>query len=440
MNNDNNILRNKAYDKLPVHRPDDDLWEQISARLDKGAADNYQEALSEMPVHMAPPGIWENIERQLSKRRYRLALVWLGIATAASVAVFTMLNFPFNPARQPGNTSSPALSLKKTGIHSDKVAVSTVPATHAEQSSAGVTANNNNRVSDNHTSDISLDIKALDSFNQVRLTLPKSDRAELAFISYRPQLVVIYSPETSNVRAYPDPLTLPSFGSMYDPKAIQPEKTAPRLSLSLAYLPESIDNGYNPAIFHNVDFAASIDMKNMRFRSSMGMAYNSEHYDYTVKATRNTDNFHSNPVTDSSLYAMVETLSNFEGVERHGFVSWDIGAGRKLFTTRKLTTWINAGAGLSIRINNANLRDETVETMLNSYNSTVNSIDLDDPLYNRMNMSLVSGIEFDYRLLKRLSLTVQPQVRYYLHPIFKDSETSPDSYSLGFRTGMKFDL
>jgi len=440
MNHNNNILRNKAYDKLPVHRPDNDLWEQISARLNKGTADNYREVLSEMPVHTAPSGIWENIERQLAKRRYRLALVWLGIATAASVAVFGILNFPFNPSRQPGNTGSPTLSQNKTGIHSDEVSASTVPATHAEQSSITVAANNNNRVSGNHSSGISQDIKTLNFFKLVRLTLPERDRAELSLISYKPQLIVIHSPERSNVRTYPDPLMLPSFGSNYDPKAIQPERQAPRISLSLAYLPESIDNGYNPTVFHNVDLAASIDMKNMRFRSSMGMAYNSEHYDYTVKATHNTDNFHSNPVTDSSLYAVGETLSNFEGVERHGFLSWDIGAGHKIFTTRKLTTWINAGAGLAIRINSANLRDETVETMLNSYNSTVNSIDIDDPLYNRMNMSLVSGIEFDYRLLKRLSLTVQPQVRYYLHPIFKDSETSPDSYSLGFRTGMKFDL
>lgn len=440
MNHNNNILRNKAYDKLPVHRPNDDMWEQICTRLDKGAANNYHKVLSEMPVHKAPSGIWKNIELQLAKRRYRLALVWLGIATAASLAVFAILNFPFNPARQPGYTGSPELSQNKIGIHSNEVAVSTVPATHVEQSSIAVAANKNNRVSGNPSSGISQDIKALDSFQLVRLTLPERYPAELALISYKPQLVVINSPHRSNVSTYLDPLTLPSFGSNYDPKDIQPERQAARISLSLAYLPESIDNGYNPTVFHNVDLAASIDMKNMRFRSSMGMAYNSEHYDYTVKATRNTDNYHSNPVADSSLYAVGEMLSNFEGVERHGFVSWDIGAGHKLFTTRKLTTWINAGAGLAVRINNANLRDETIETMLNSYNSTVNSIDIDDPLYNRMNMSLVSGIEFDYRLLKRLSLTVQPQVRYYLHPIFKDSETSPDSYSLGFRTGMKFDL
>ncbi len=440
MNHNKTILRNKAYDKLPVHQPDDNSWEQINARLDKGEADNYHDALSELPVHKAPSVIWENIERRLAKRRYRLALVWLGIATAASMAVLTTLNFPFNIVKESGNTGIPTISLNQTGKHSNEVNVSQVPVALTEQSSTGMQTHNNNLNTDRQISGIPQNIRISASVISVRSTLPVGDRAELTIINYKPQLVVINSRESSKMRTSNDPFTLPPFGSNIDPKTIQPERKLSRLSLSLAYLPESIDNGYNPAIFHNIDLAASVDMNNMRFRSSMGMAYNSEHYDYTVKATRNTDNFHNSPVTDSSSYGVNESLSNFEGVERHGFISWDVGAGHKLFTTRKLTTWINAGAGLAVRINNANLRDETIETMLKSYNSTVNSIDIDDPMYNRMNMSLVSGIEFDYRLLKRLSFTIQPQVRYYLYPIFKDSETSSDSYSLGFRTGMKFDL
>jgi hypothetical protein len=147
----------------------------------------------------------------------------------------------------------------------------------------------------------------------------------------------------------------------------------------------------------------------------------------------------NNPGYDSTN-AAYESVSNFEGVERHGFVSWDIGAGHKLFSTKKFTTWINAGAGLDVRVNNASLRDATIETMSKNYNSTVNSIDIDDPIYNRMSMSLVSGIEFDYRIIKRLSLSMQPQIRYYLYPIFKNPESLPDPYSLGFRTGIKFDL
>jgi hypothetical protein len=435
------ILRNKSYDKLPVHRPDEDLWDQINARLNEGKADNYHNALSELPAHKAPSGIWEGIEKHLSKRRYRLALIWLGLATAASIAIFTVLNSPLISTEKPGKTPSNVTSFNNE---------TTLPEKNESQPLTGNSTNlnrilpANSALRNNETTHTSGYVKhenseAMIAAASVRSNLPKPSRTELATIIFKPQFTAISTGDRRNGRANTAPVVQPSLVADNSLNNIPQEKKVSRLSLALAYIPESINNGYNPAIFHNVDLTASVDLKNLRLRSSMGMTYNSEHYSYSVNASRNSDNMNNNPGYDSTN-AAYESVSNFEGVERHGFVSWDIGAGHKLFSTKKFTTWINAGAGLDVRVNNASLRDATIETMSKNYNSTVNSIDIDDPIYNRMSMSLVSGIEFDYRIIKRLSLSMQPQIRYYLYPIFKNPESLPDPYSLGFRTGIKFDL
>lgn len=439
MNHNTNISRNKVFDRLPVHHPDEESWKRISKKLDEGAADGYREALSALPVHKAPSGLWESIESQLSKRRYRLAMLWLGIATAASLAIFAVLNFPAGPGVQPGKPASPkpmasneSVTVSGEELSAAKSQTSNTSLFSTPESASEMSGNsfgNETRQQEN--------ILPVFTATTTRTNLPSPLPPRIVSIAYRPQLTLITSKEEFRNRSSNQPAALPLFTATNNLKEVPGEKKPSKFSLALGYNPESIDNGYDPTVLHNVDLTASVDINNIRVKSSMGMAYNSEHLNYEVNSTQR-DNIHNGTYTDT--VADYEMVSQFEGVERHGFASWDISAGYKLFAARKLTAWINAGAGLAVRINNASLRDATIEAMKNNYNATVNSINIDAPGFNRMNMSLVSGIEFDYYVLKRLSVTLQPQARYYLHPIFRDSGNSPDSFSLGFRTGMKFDL
>lgn len=439
MSHNNNISRNKVYDRLPVHRPDEDLWNRINSRLDEGAADSYRQALTELPVHKAPAGVWTGIEKHLSRTRLKLAMIWLGIATAASLAVFTVLNSPFTSIRQPRDISAPVASGNhKNSSDSQKEAVAeniTEPSANLSVTTVG--SGLTSRTAGNVPVIELQSVTRTFSPANARQALITSTRQALIEVAYKPGLTKITSKKRVPVSIPVEQIAQTSLAanSNGDKEPSQVNRT--KLALALAYTPESIDNGYNPTVIHNVGMTASIDLDNFRVRSSLGMAYNSEHLNYSVKATQHLDNYNNGSV--SNVEELV-TDSQFEGTERHGFVSWDIGGGRKLFATRNLTTWFNAGAGLAVRVNNASLRDATIETLKNSYNATVNSIDIEAPAFNRINMSLASGIEFDYRLLKRLSFTLQPQARYYIYPVFTSAGNSPNPFSLGLLTGMKFDL
>ncbi len=438
MNEENNIARNKAYDKLPVHRPDTDLWDRIGTKLDEQSAGTYRKAIAGLPVHKAPAGIWESIEKRLAQRKYRLVLAWLGIATAASLAIFAIIKIPFGTIPETGDKST---TITKAHVNPDATGSRKNIPVEAKSSQVPVVAISETQQKATDVHQKSEDKLRLSSINAAPIT-----RTSIAELAIHQAIKINYISPLRQISAAKQPVTPgnadlvvihSNIDNLNPENNSLPVQNRSKVALALAYIPESMNNGYNSILFHQVGLTASLDRNNFRFNSSFGMAYNSESYDYTVKFSQHLDGMGNSNDTTGAVY---ESVSQFEGTEKHGFVSWDIGAGHKLFTTRKLTTWINAGAGMAVRINNASLRDATVDAMKNSYNATVNSIDIEAPGYNRMSMSLVSGIEFDYRLLKRFSLTLQPQARYYFQSIFKESGNTPDPFSLGFRTGMKFDL
>ncbi|MBK7215441.1 MAG: hypothetical protein IPH88_19615 [Bacteroidales bacterium] len=52
----------------------------------------------------------------------------------------------------------------------------------------------------------------------------------------------------------------------------------------------------------------------------------------------------------------------------------------------------------------------------------------------------MAGLDINYRILDRLSLSFAPISRFYLKPVLEKNGSSTDSFSLGFRSGMKFDF
>lgn len=437
-----NISQNKAYDRLPVHRPDDDLWDQIGHKLDSGETAAYRDALSKLPVHKVPSGLWDSIEGHISGRRRRRALLWLGMAAAASLALFTVLRLPEIRPNHSGKAVSP-ISENIPGVinPADKAVNGNRQARQVQGSSfPAITGHPYIRQHEM----LSTSGPANDG---VSCQMPGlATRASLASFAPPSEIKVYYHPglvAISEKRRMADAnrITLSPFPVADDlpPNRNQTPESAPKQwTLALGYLPEALDNGYNPALFHNVDLTASLDMKKYRLSSSLGMAYISERLNYDVTVTM-VDNHSANTYGDTAN-TVCKTISGFEGTESHEFISWDIGGGRKLFTAGKLTTWLNAGAGFAVRLDNTSLRNETVQMLETNYTSDIKSIEMEVPDYNRLNMSLATGIQFDYRLLKRISITLQPQAKYYFRPIFSNSGTSPDSFSLGFHTGMKFDF
>lgn len=442
MDDASNISRSKTFDRLPVHRPEDDLWERIGEKLDSGEKAAYRDALSNLPAHKAPSGLWDSIEGHISGRRRRRALLWLGMATAASLTLFAVLRLPEIRPNHSGNATSP-ISENETGVinPADKAVNGNRQARQIKGFPLPAITNRPDiqqqeipLIARSENEGISGSVQG----SGPRASLVSSMPAAEITVYYHPALVAFTqkkaAAEAGRITNQPFPVAndLPSNRN-------QPTESAPKKwALALGYLPESLDNGYNPALFHNVDLTASLDMKNYRLSSSLGMAYISERLNYDVTIT--TVDSHSSNTYGDTANTVYETRSGFEGTESHEFISWDIGGGRKLFTAGKLTTWLNAGAGFAVRLDNASLRNETVQMLESTYTADIKSIDMGVPVYNRLNMSIATGIQLDYRLLKRLSITLQPQAKYYFRPIFSDTGTSPDSFSLGFHTGMKFDF
>ncbi|MDO9257805.1 MAG: hypothetical protein Q7U54_19970 [Bacteroidales bacterium] len=227
-----------------------------------------------------------------------------------------------------------------------------------------------------------------------------------------------------------------------DPVDSKPINNKNHFALAMNYLPENIDNGTKNSLFHNVDVTASYNKEKVRFNTSFGMAYNEEQIEFNVNYAINT------PVTafgqggnlDTLSYSLADMNSQYTGNERHQYFTYNLGLGRKLFSSGKFSTWVNLGAGFGILLNNPDLIASTENSVKSQYNVLNVSVSSAKPVYNDVNVNVVTAIDFNYKILNRLSITFTPTSRWYLKPVLSLESQSTDKLTLGFKTGMKFDF
>jgi hypothetical protein len=210
----------------------------------------------------------------------------------------------------------------------------------------------------------------------------------------------------------------------------------------MGYLPENINNGTDNSVFYNVDLTAMYNKEKVRFNTSIGMAYNQEELEismnYDVKS----------PVTamgpggkiDTISYNTASLESEYVGSEKHQYFTYNLGLGRRLFSKGKFSTWINAGAGFGVRLNNPDLVSTTENSIKNQYNASITSVSSSKPVYNDVNVNFVTGIDFNYEVLNRLSIYFTPTSRWYFKPVLSINNQPTDELTLGFKTGVKFDF
>jgi hypothetical protein len=226
------------------------------------------------------------------------------------------------------------------------------------------------------------------------------------------------------------------------PVEVKPVNNKNYFALAMNYLPENIDNGTKNSLFHNVDLTASYNKEKVRFNTSLGMAYNEEQIEFNVNYAINT------PVTafgqggklDTLSYSMADMNSQYTGNEKHQYFTYNLGLGRKLFSSGKFSTWLNLGAGFGILLNNSDLIASTENSVKSQYNVLNVSVNSSKPVYNDLNVNVVTAIDFNYKIINRLSITFTPTSRWYLKPVLSLDSQSTDKLTLGFKTGMKFDF
>jgi hypothetical protein len=239
---------------------------------------------------------------------------------------------------------------------------------------------------------------------------------------------------------------------------------AGKLSVGVDYLSQPFNNGVNQTHLRNLNLSAILKKKKIRFYSGIGYAYASEsstgnrkdmmtysgtsaNASYTlVNASTSSpsalDAYSTakNSLTDAATQQLFTSLVATPVPANHSFLYYDLGASSRLFGNDKISGWATAATGIAIKLDKKSSREidiATINTIL-ANNQSAYSIPYNN--YQTVNLSVIAGFQLDYRIIKRFSLLVEPSARFYLVPLFDGYLNRSDSFSLGFRTGIKYDL
>lgn len=457
MKENKNIPSTHLSDRLPVHSPDERLWNSISSGLENLEAEQvYGARLQDLPVHSPDEASWG----LLLRRMQRVRLVKIGgyslLAVAASLLLLISIfripeNNPGNPKGfaniNTGKTNS--ANTQNTASQGNTIDNNITPSPNIQQKTGDNSIRNSSPVTYDPGKLIDKEIVRTDRVsngstladNSPSRNLPAVNRLipRTRLTSAIPKLSFRYS-QPVPVQYAKAIITQPVV-KYYSPEPYNPnKKKGNSFELAANYLPESLDNGYGTSMFHNFGLMASLGNEKTRVQSSVGMAYNTEHRSYDVDYTQLITITVPKPgqAADSSYSLAAEGNSKLEGTESHQYFTYDLGVGKKLFSLGKMTTWINTGAGFAVRLDQSSLKEQTIKT-INSHNQAeVNSIDLEIPDYNKMNVNLMAGLDFNYLVMKRLVISFAPTSRFYLKSVLEKNGSSTDNFSLGFRSGVKF--
>jgi hypothetical protein len=240
----------------------------------------------------------------------------------------------------------------------------------------------------------------------------------------------------------PYPTIASTYIKQYPPPATIPASNKNHVGLAMNYLPENIYNGTENSLFHNVDLTASYNKEKVRYNTSLGMAYNEEQIKFEMNYDINT------PVTalgpgghlDTLSYNVSNMESEYMGTEKHKYVTYNLGVGRRLYTKGKFSTWLNAGAGFGIKLNEPDLIAATASSIKGQYNSQRVNVSSTKPVYNDVNVNFVTAINFNYKIINKLSISFTPTSRWYFKPVLSLNNQATDELTLGFMSGLKFEF
>jgi hypothetical protein len=485
MDENKNINKMRLSEQLPVHSSDPGTWERLSAKLDALDAEAvYQEKLQQLPLHSPDQGIWAIINRRLTRAAYLKIGTRIALTAAAGLLLFitvsrvsdyyqissgvpqvAMQKQYANPsaiANQSNPSKNQLKEIRKTaGNSKNPFAIHKIEASsYGNRKSAPgeirpvLTSSDRLAVmnagtfatSSKETESIAQNTSILDSGLILKESNTKLNESEIAEIksevSTNKPLITPIETNLAQTQKEPDNTPISAPVKYYTPSDPKTGSKKNHFALAMDYLPENINNGTNNSLFHNVDLTASYNKEKVRFNTSVGIAYNEEQLEinmnYDIKSPVTA--FGPGGKIDTLSYNSASMESQYVGSEKHQYFTYNLGFGRRLFSVGKFSTWINAGAGFGVRLNNPDLVSSTENTIKSQYNAQITRVNTSKPVYNDVNVNFVTGIDFNYKILKRLSITFTPTSRWYFKPVLSKNNQATDELTLGFKTGMKFDF
>jgi len=496
MDEKNKHLNNRLGEKLPSHSPDPGAWQRLSAKLDAMDADvAYQEKLQQLPVHSPDQGTWNLIYRRLNRIAYYKTGVRIALSAAAGLLLFFTVsrisdqyqnkensarqvalqeqqNTPFENKKADNTAKTLAADTQNPNKNSGSKNITNAIATNSAVNKKSKTTDKepeivSSIISDNNATALKQE-SVTDNAESVALLLNTGNSTDVIAGTIKPVQSENNIPLQTQSSFIPDE-TLPAkeiINTTEEPRSIlfekesypttasaylkqYPSPQAPvhtgnknHVGLAMNYLPENIYNGTDNSLFHNVDLTASYNKEKVRYNTSLGMAYNEEQIKFEMNYDINT------PVTalgpgghlDTLSYNVSNMESEYMGTEKHKYVTYNLGVGRRLYTKGKFSTWLNAGAGFGIKLNEPDLIAATASSIKGQYNSQRVNVSSTKPVYNDVNVNFVTAINFNYKIINKLSISFTPTSRWYFKPVLSLNNQATDELTLGFMSGLKFEF
>ena len=449
MQENSNSTNSDLNSRLPLHHPDNSLWNAIEQRLVVAEQEQaYLAKLQELPVHKPDNTLWHSIESRLGGVNYRSALLWTSAIAASFVlliGIFNLLNKP-NPVNhelseniKESITSEQNSALQKTAPELIKT-VASIP------SKISPALTRRSKKNSNNNQDIINHLKISESEIAQKVVIPETETvAENALNA------AIEIPGTDNysnadntshvIKAGEIPIQLQDL--TYNPEPDDNKSRIKSFSLGLEYLPEQVTANAGVAMINGIGVGATLSGDKFRVQTSIGLAYNKTNFNYDLSYSQVVKELVYLPGQgyDTLRREYKSDFSNLNSNEEHQYFTYNAGAGRKIISKGKLSAWLNAGAGIGVKLDKANNREETVSKIqhLDTYGN-IEDIEIDLPSFNGYYFSLNSSLDFNYLILKRLSISIAPITRYYLQPVMITEGETPDKFSFGFTSGIKFKL
>lgn len=463
MDENKNTFKSRLSEQLPVHSPDPGSWNRLSAKLDAIDADKaLYEKLDNLPLHSPDPGTWNAILFRLNRTTFRKRSYRIAVSVAAGLLLF------FSVVR-----IAEVSSFHKPLVARAQQEQGGKPKSGISLNAESLPANANSK----NTAAIKPEILKIQPQRQTSQK-PAAKPADVAYdLSFEAEEIALNPDEPTPDAIAPDPFITKEVDyelvsrdnqilnseialktavlntemknpvsspakKYYSPKEPKTSSSNHHFALGMNYLPENIDNGTDNSLFHNVDLSASYNKEKVRYTTSIGMAYNEEQLIFDMNYDIPTAVTAPGPggSVDTVGYQLASVESQYQGTEQHQYFTYNLGIGRKLFSLGKFSSWITAGAGFGVRVNNPDLINSTANSIKGQYNALITSVESDQPVYNDVNVNFVTGLDFNYKILNKISISFAPTSRWYFKPVLTKGNQATDELTLGFKTGVRFDF
>lgn len=452
---------NKLFQNLPTHSPSSDVWNGIEKKLDQIQLDKtIQEAKKNLPVHSPDQSVWIAISARLARiRSVKRFKTYSAISLAAAsiallIIAFSWLNNNVSTINEPENII--VQTQPKPDIIDNNVGQELIKSTEKSETILPIITPKQQNISHNIAT----------TNNLVDKTVSTNITAFLDFTTPEDELlsdVLNIESELLSLASSVQTIDAPLFASKYDytiPQFFE-ESTkhyytfdglehtnakSNNFALAVNYLPENVYNGISNSMFHNVGLSAGFEKEKVRFFANVGMSFNSEKYEMAVNYETHKPmyiNVGPGPGDVDTLgFRVTSHNSNVHIGANYNYFTTAFGVGRKIFSVGNFSTWISSAAGFGFMTSQPDINKISETTFRNMpYFKQINETEVEAPNYNNFYVDMLVGLDLNYKVIDKLSITLTPVGRWFFKPIFVGKDNQPtDELTLGIKTGIRYNF